>query len=141
MEKTNNKKNNDCIFCKIASGEILSKKIYEDKKVIAFLDINPISKGHTLIIPKKHFENIWDINELYLKEIINASKKTSLLLKNKLNAEGINILHASGKEAQQSVFHFHIHVVPRYKDDKLNTWPKSNYKELNFDDLIKKIKQ
>ncbi len=134
-------KNEDCIFCKIAKGEIPSKSIYEDKNVIAFLDINPISKGHTLVIPKNHFENIFDIPESELKEIIDTSKKISILLKNKLNADGINILHASGKEAQQSVFHFHIHIVPRYKNDKLDTWPKSDYNELNFEEIIKKIKQ
>ena len=90
---------------------------------------------------KNHFENIFDIPESELKEIIDTSKKISILLKNKLNADGINILHASGKEAQQSVFHFHIHIVPRYKNDKLDTWPKSDYNELNFEEIIKKIKQ
>lgn len=132
-------KNNDCIFCKIASGEIPCKKIYEDKKVIAFLDINPISKGHSLVIPKKHFENIFDIEEDTLKEIISIGKKISLTLKENLNADGINIIHASGKEAQQSVFHFHIHLVPRYRGDNLNTWPESNYNELNFEETLKKI--
>jgi histidine triad (HIT) family protein len=130
-----------CIFCKITKGEIPSRKVYENKKIIAILDVNPISKGHVLVIPKKHFENIFDIDELYLKEIILASKKISQLLKDKLNAEGVNILHASGKEAQQSVFHFHIHIIPRYKGDKLDTWPKSRYKELNFEEIIKKIKE
>lgn len=138
MEKHTQK--SDCIFCKIAKGEVPSRKIYENKKVIAFLDVNPISKGHTLVIPKKHFENIFEINESDLKEIISASKRISLLLKDKLNAKGINILHASGKEAQQSVFHFHIHIIPRYQNDKLDTWPKSNYKELNFKEIVKKIK-
>jgi histidine triad (HIT) family protein len=133
-----NKEN--CIFCKIARGEMPSRKVYENKKVIAFLDVNPISKGHVLVIPKKHFKNIFDIDEAYLKEIMLVSKKISQLLKNKLNAEGVNILHASGKEAQQSVFHFHIHIIPRYKGDKLDTWPKSNYKELNFEELAKKLK-
>lgn len=130
---------NNCIFCKIANGEIPARKVYEDKKVLAFLDVSPISKGHTLVIPKKHFENIFDIDEDSLKEIISAAKKVSLLLKKNLNADGMNILHASGKDAQQSVFHFHIHLVPRYKKDKLNTWPKSDYKELNFDEIIKKV--
>lgn len=130
----------NCIFCKIAKGEIPSKKIYEDEEVLAFLDINPISKGHSLIIPKKHFENIFDIDETYLNKIITTSKRISLSLKRGLNATGINLLHASGKDAQQSVFHFHIHLVPRYKKDKLNTWPESKYKELNFEEIIKKIK-
>jgi histidine triad (HIT) family protein len=131
--------NENCIFCKIINGEIPANKIYEDEKVLAFLDINPISKGHTLIIPKTHFENIFDIEEEDLKEIINACKKISILLKENLNADGVNILHASGKDAQQSVFHFHLHVVPRYKEDNLDTWPKSSYKELNFEEVLKEI--
>ena len=130
----------ECIFCKIAKGEIPAMKVYEDEKVLAFLDLHPTSKGHTLIIPKKHFENIFDIEEEYLNAISGASKKVSLLLKKGLDADGINILHASGKDAQQSVFHFHIHLLPRYKNDKLDTWPKNDYKELNFDEVIEKIK-
>jgi histidine triad (HIT) family protein len=130
----------DCVFCKIINGEIPANKIYEDEKVLAFLDINPISKGHTLIIPKAHFENIFDIEENNLKEIISTGKKVSMLLKEKLNADGVNLLHASGKDAQQSVFHFHLHIVPRYKEDGLDTWPKSKYKELNFEEVINQIK-
>jgi histidine triad (HIT) family protein len=131
---------NNCIFCKIINGEIPAKKVYEDEKVLAFLDVNPISKGHTLIIPKAHFENIFDIKDDNLKEIISEGKKISMLLKEKLNADGVNLLHASGKDAQQSVFHFHLHVVPRYSGDELDTWPKSSYKELNFDEVIQKLK-
>jgi histidine triad (HIT) family protein len=131
--------NKDCIFCKIVRGEIPANKIYEDGKVFAFLDINPLSKGHLLIIPKKHFENIFDIEDEHLKEIISTAKKIAKLLKENLNASGMNILHASGKDAQQSVFHFHIHLIPRYKDDGLDTWPKSDYKELNFDRVKEKI--
>jgi len=129
----------NCIFCKIVKGEIPSKKIYENERVLAFLDINPISKGHFLIIPKKHFENIYEIEDTYLKEIIDIIKIIAKSLKKSLNATGVNILHASGKDAQQSVFHFHIHVVPRYKNDGLDTWPKSDYKELNLDEIKNKI--
>jgi len=131
---------NDCIFCKIVKGEIPAKKVYESEKVLAFLDVNPISKGHLLVIPKKHFENIFDIDKDYLREIISVSKETALIIKKKLNATGVNILHASGRDAQQSVFHFHIHLVPRYKNDKLNTWPESDYKELNAEEVMNKLK-
>ena len=103
----------DCIFCKIVKGEAPAKKVYENEKVLAFLTIGPISRGHLLVIPKKHFENIFDIDEDYLKEIIFATKKISQKLKKNLKADGVNILHASGKDAQQSVFHFHLHLVPR----------------------------
>lgn len=129
----------DCIFCKIVRGEIPARIVYENEKVIAFLDVNPISKGHLLIIPKKHFENIFDIEEDYLKGIITSAKELAKKLKKNLNADGINMLHASGKSAQQSVFHFHIHLVPRYNRDKLDTWPRSNYKELNFNEVKEEI--
>ena len=131
---------NDCIFCKIiASKEAF--KIYEDEKTVCLLDLNPIARGHSLIIPKKHFKNIFDIDDDYLKDIIITTKKISKLLKEKLNANGINILHASGKSAQQSVFHFHLHLVPRYKNDKLDTWPKSDYKEKSLKEIHQKIKK
>lgn len=130
----------DCVFCKIINNQIESKKIYENEKVLIILDINPIAKGHALVIPKKHFENIFDIDEEDLREIISVAKRMSLDMKEKLNAEGINILHASGKEAQQSVFHFHIHLVPRFKGDNLDVWPKSNYRELNFNEVADKLR-
>jgi len=120
---------NECVFCKIINREIPANIIYENGKVLAFLDINPINRGHTLIVPKKHYGDVYDITEDYLKEVAVAAKKISRAIKRGLGAEGINILHASGEAAQQSVFHFHIHLVPRYKDDGLNTWPKSEYKE------------
>ncbi|MHA1873838.1 MAG: HIT family protein [Candidatus Heimdallarchaeaceae archaeon] len=130
----------NCIFCQIINGKE-ALKIYEDKKTVCLLDINPISCGHCLIIPKKHFKNIFDINDDYLKDVISTSKKVSELLKQKLNATGVNILHASGKSAQQSVFHFHLHVVPRYKNDGLDTWPKSDYKEKSLKEVYQKIKK
>lgn len=130
----------DCIFCKIVKGEEKSNKVYETDKILAILDVNPISKGHLLVIPKEHYKDIFDISETILKEIIISIKKISEMVKENLGARGVNILHASREEAQQSVFHFHIHLVPRYKDDGLDTWPKSEYKELNFEEVAKKIK-
>lgn len=130
----------NCIFCQIINGK-KALKIYEDKKTVCLLDINPISRGHCLIIPKKHFKNIFDISEEYLRDVISTSKKVSEILKKKLNATGVNILHASGKSAQQSVFHLHMHIVPRYKDDGLDTWPKSDYKEKSLKEIYHKIKK
>ena len=104
----------NCIFCKIANGEIPSNKVFENDKVFAFLDISPATKGHTLVIPKKHYENIFDIPEELLKEIIKVSQKIAKLLKEKLGAEGINLLNSNNKTAQQDVFHYHMHVIPRY---------------------------
>ncbi len=123
----------ECIFCKIVNGEVLANKIYESDKVLAFLDVKPVSKGHTLIITKKHYKDVYDAPENDLREVIAASKKISIAMEKGLNADGVNILHASRKEAQQSVFHFHVHIVPRYKDDGLDMWIKGGYKESESD--------
>jgi histidine triad (HIT) family protein len=110
----------NCIFCRIAKSEIPSLKLYEDKFLFAFLDINPVTEGHILIIPKEHYENIFDAPEEILEKITKLSKKLAKTLKEKLNAKGVNILNASGKDAQQSVFHLHFHIVPRYENDGKN---------------------
>jgi histidine triad (HIT) family protein len=138
MKKYNN---SDCIFCKIIAGTIPSKKVYEDKFVLAFSPIEQISKGHTLIIPKKHYKDIFDIDEKELAKVMIATKKIASATESALGAKGINILHASRPQAQQSVFHFHIHLVPRYANDGLDTWPKSNYKESNIEDINSKIRK
>ena len=107
----------DCIFCKVASGEAKSWKVYENKYVYAFLDIHPASKYHTLIIPKKHYRNIFDIPEKELKEVISVVKKLVNLYEKKLGIKNVQIINSSGAEAQQDVFHIHFHIVPRKKGD------------------------
>lgn len=109
----------DCIFCKIINNEIPSYKIYEDDLVLAFLDISPMSKGHTLVIPKKHFKDIFEIEDAYLERISTVAKKISQKMKDNLGVDGVNFYHASGEHAEQSVFHFHLHIVPRRKDDTI----------------------
>jgi len=108
---------------------------------MAFLDTNPASTGHTLIIPKKHYENIYDVPERELERVIVVAKKLARAYREVLSAEDANILHASGEVAQQSVFHFHIYLVPRYSNDGLNLWyePKPEVR-LNFNELLQKIK-
>jgi len=103
----------DCIFCKIAKGEIPSFKIYEDEQVLAFADINPISDGHTLIIPKRHAENIWEIPENDLIAIHRASKKIATAIKNALNPSGVVVLQLNGRGVNQVVMHYHLHLMPR----------------------------
>ena len=102
----------DCVFCKIIKGDIPSYKIYEDDSVYAFLDINPSSPGHTLVIPKKHSEDIFDIEEDDLKKVIFVSKEIAKKMKD-LGCEGVNIYNNNGAVSGQIVFHFHIHIVPR----------------------------
>ncbi len=109
----------DCIFCKIINNEIPSHKIYEDDLVVAFLDNNPVSSGHTLILPKKHAENIFDIEEKYLERIALVAKKVAQKMKESLGVDGVNLYHASGAHAEQTVFHFHLHIIPRKQDDDI----------------------
>ena len=111
-----------CIFCQISNHKSPAKVIFENENIVAFNPIDPVSKGHTLVVPKEHFENILDIDPNTLKELIIVSKDLSKKLTKKYKATGVNLLQASGKDAQQSVFHFHIHVVPRYKNDGLDLW-------------------
>src|SRR5690554_342879 len=104
----------DCIFCKIIKGEIPSSKVYEDENVLAFLDISQVTKGHTLVIPKKHEENIYELSEESAKAVFTAVPKIAKALKAAYNPIGLNMLNNNGKPAGQSVFHYHVHLLPRY---------------------------
>lgn len=112
----------DCVFCKVVKGELPAYKVYEDDLTLAFLDIYPVYKGHTLVVPKVHAENISDISESDLAAVAAASKKVAKLLKGKLNCEGVNLVQSNGKAASQVIMHFHMHVVPRFINDGLNLW-------------------
>ena len=103
----------DCIFCKIVKGEIPSFKVYENDKVFAFEDINPVSLGHTLIIPKKHTENIWEITPEDLSAIHLASQKVARAMRKAIDATGIACLQLNGREVNQVVMHYHLHLIPR----------------------------
>ena len=107
----------DCIFCKIIAGEIPSFKVYENDQVFAFADINPINTGHTLIIPKKHTENLWEISAEDLTAIHLASLKLANALKKALNPEGIAVLQLNGRAVNQVVMHYHLHLIPRCAGD------------------------
>ena len=109
-------KKDDCIFCKIAAGEIPSRKIYEDKDLIAIMDLNPTSKGHSLIIPKEHCTNIYDIDEDIAAKVMKTAKKLATKMTVALNCDGFNLLQNNGKTAGQTMFHLHMHLNPRYKD-------------------------
>ena len=109
-------KKDDCIFCKIAAGEIPSRKIYEDSDLIAIMDLNPTSKGHSLIIPKEHCTNIYDIDEDIAAKVMKTAKKLATKLTVALNCDGFNLLQNNGETAGQTMFHFHMHLIPRYKD-------------------------
>lgn len=127
-----------CIFCDIVNGKEKSYKIYENNKTLAFLDIFPISKGHILVIPKKHFENIYDIDEETLIEVFKTAKKITDILKEKMGINGVNLINSNTKIANQTVFHYHVHIIPRRENDNLNfidEWWVKKIKKYSNEDL------
>ncbi len=106
-----------CLFCKIANKEIDSKIVYEDEFSVAFLDINPSQKGHLLVIPKKHYQNLNEIPEEEITKLFETVKKMTILLEEKLNVSSFNIGWNHGKDAGQVINHLHIHIIPRYPND------------------------
>lgn len=115
----------NCIFCKIIRKKSEANISFENEACLVFTPLKPITKGHVLIIPKAHFNDIFDIDNKTLRTLMTLVKKIAIEAIKKYNATGINLLHASGKDAQQSVFHFHIHLVPRYPNDGLDLWLKN----------------
>ena len=104
----------DCIFCKIIEGEIPSMRVYEDEDCVAMMDINPASPGHTLILPKKHLADLSEMDEELAGRLMMVAKKIGLRQKQALGADGFNVVQNNGRAAGQTVFHYHIHVIPRY---------------------------
>ena len=110
---------NNCIFCAIAAGEIPSFKVYEDDLVLAYLDINPFTKGHTLVIPKAHSSGLLDTSDETLAALVARVRKVAAHLKEKLGCDGFNILQNNGAAAGQTVMHIHFHIVPRYGNEPI----------------------
>ena len=106
-----------CLFCRIANKEIDSKIVYEDEFSVAFLDINPCQRGHLLVIPKKHYQNLNEVPEGQLTKLFETVKKMTILLEEKLNVSSFNIGWNHGKDAGQVINHLHIHIIPRYPND------------------------
>lgn len=104
----------DCIFCKIINGEIPSTKVFENEHVLAFLDISQVTKGHTLVIPKVHKENLFALTPEIAKELFSVVPEIARAIKQEFNPIGLNSLNNNGEAAGQSVFHFHMHLIPRY---------------------------
>lgn len=107
----------DCIFCKVVKGELPCFKVYEDDRVLAFGDINPISTGHTLIIPKTHAENLWEISGEDLAAIAAASKKVACAIRSALKPTGMAVAQLNGRAVNQVVMHYHMHLIPRSEQD------------------------
>ena len=109
----------DCLFCKIVAGEIPATVIAEDERTVAFMDINPATRGHALVIPRTHARDVHAIDPDDLRAVATAAQRVAAKLLEKLGAAGVNLLNSSGAAAWQTVFHFHLHVIPRYEDDPL----------------------
>jgi histidine triad (HIT) family protein len=109
----------DCIFCKIAAGELPAEKVAEDEHTISFMDINPWTRGHALVIPRRHSRNLYEIEEEDLDRTVEAAKRLALAMRDRLDCDGVNLLNSCEPAAWQTVFHFHVHVIPRYEGDPL----------------------
>lgn len=132
-----------CVFCEIVKGDIPADKIYEDDYVLAFLDIKPHNPGHTLVIPKKHYQNLEEIDEDSLAKLILAVKKVALMMKDKLGVLGYNVIENNNLIAGQVVPHIHFHIIPRYKNDGLRFFERiegCKIPELSTKDFINKLK-
>ncbi len=130
----------DCIFCKIASGAIPSATVYEDEDFRAILDIAPAHKGHVIILPKEHADNIFSLSEETASKLLPVAKKVAKAVKEVTGCDGINLLQNNGTAAGQSVFHLHVHVIPRFDGDGLlPVWPQGSYAEGEANELAKKI--
>ena len=131
-------KDNNCIFCKLANGEIPTATIYEDEDFRVILDANPAAKGHALILPKEHYANLYELDdELAGKSMILAKKMITKLTK-ALDCDGYNIVQNNGEAAGQTVFHYHVHMIPRHKDDKVGLgWTMHELTEEEKEDRMK----
>ncbi len=133
----------DCIFCKLANGVFPTNFIYEDEDFKVILDANPATKGHSLILPKKHFVNLLDADEEVLKKALPLAKKLSNKLIEVLKCDGINVLQNNNKAAGQAVFHLHIHLIPRYKDEKehMLSWKANKFSDEEMKNIAESLKK
>lgn len=127
-----------CVFCKIASGEIPSKTVYEDDDFRAILDISPASKGHVIILPKNHADNIFEISDEDASGIMLVAKKIASKVKKVFGCDGVNILQNNGEAAGQTVFHLHVHVIPRYENDNIRIkW--TQHEDIDIDSVYNEL--
>ncbi len=121
----------DCIFCMICEGNLPSSKVYESDTLYAFLDLNPVHKGHTLVIPKKHCENLLGCDPAIGQDVLTAMQRSGEALKKVTGCTGINVMQNNGRAAGQMVFHLHWHIIPRFDNDGLSLWPQGKYDSMD----------
>lgn len=128
----------NCIFCKIANGEIPSATLYEDEEFRVILDLGPASRGHALILPKKHAANLFELPDETAEKVMVLAKKIAGRLKEGLGADGINLVQNNGEAAGQTVFHFHMHLIPRYEGDSVQvTWTPGTLTDADKEEILK----
>jgi diadenosine tetraphosphate (Ap4A) HIT family hydrolase len=130
----------DCAFCRIARDQALASRVYEDKEVMAFLDFRPVSEGHTLVATKKHYENIFEVPDEEVAYLFKIVKKMALAIKKGVGADGISIAQNNGAAAHQVVFHFHVHVIPRYEMREAHR-PSEAQRKDNLERTAEKIRE
>jgi histidine triad (HIT) family protein len=109
----------DCIFCKVLAGEIPSERVYEDEHVVGVMDINPWTRGHAVVIPRRHATNLFEISDEDLRHVAVGAKRLATNMRDTLGCDGVNLLQSNGPAAWQTIFHLHMHVIPRYEGDPL----------------------
>ena len=130
----------NCIFCKLAGGEIPTATLYEDDDFRVILDANPAAKGHALIIPKEHYANLYELDYELAAKVMVLAKKIITKLTDVLGCDGYNIVQNNGEAAGQTVFHFHLHMIPRFKDDGVGlTWKMGELTEEDKNDILSKM--
>lgn len=128
----------NCIFCKIANGEIPAATLYEDEDFRVILDLGPASKGHALILPKQHAANLFELPDELAAKVMPLAKQIASKLQKGLGADGINVVQNNGEAAGQTVFHFHLHLIPRYQNDTVNvTWTPGSLTEEDKQEILK----
>jgi histidine triad (HIT) family protein len=134
--------NAECIFCKIIAGQIPAAKVYEDDKVLAFLDVGPLSDGHVLVVPKEHYQKVHECPPKVLADVWAVLGKIAGAVSSAMNSDGYNVLCNNGRAAGQLVDHVHFHIVPRMTgDDVFNRWPAFKYPEGKIEKLAQKIRE
>lgn len=132
----------NCIFCKIASGEIPAATLYEDDQFRVILDLGPASKGHALILPKNHYADLFEIPQETAEKAMAVAKKVGTALKEALGCDGLNVVQNNGEAAGQTVFHFHMHLIPRYQNDHVGvTWTPGTLTDEVKEEVLAKVKK
>lgn len=140
MRREKDMKNNDCIFCKLANGDIPTATLYEDEDFRVILDANPASKGHALILPKEHYADLYELDDEVAAKVMVLAKKMVTKLRDVLGCDGYNIVQNNGECAGQTVFHYHLHLIPRYEGDDVGIgWKLNELTEKDKEEILSKL--